>query len=62
MWQLKIPDSSEYRMPKIDRDTLIILPRTNIKIYKLENGKNYYCKFYVGNGFKKINQKDLRDV
>ena len=44
-------------MPKIDRDTLIILPRTNIKIYKLENGKNYYCKFYVGNGFKKIRSK-----
>ena len=26
-------------------------------IYKLENGKNYYCKFYVGNGFKNIRSK-----
>ena len=44
-------------MPKIDKSTLKILPRTNIQIYKLVNGKNYYCKFYVGSGFKNIKSK-----
>jgi len=44
-------------MPKINRDTLHTLARTNIQVYKVGNGKNYYCKFYVGSGHKKIKSK-----
>jgi len=39
-------------MPKINKETLKILPRTNIQIYKFEKGKNYYCQFYIGAGHK----------
>ena len=35
-------------MPKINKDSLKILPKTNIQIYKFEQGKNYYCHFYIG--------------
>ena len=44
-------------MPKINKDTLKILPRTNIQIYKFEKGKNYYCQFYIGSGHKKYPSK-----
>lgn len=39
-------------MPKINKETLKILPKTNIQIYKFEKGKNYYCQFYIGSGHK----------
>ena len=37
-------------MPKIDKKTLKILPRTNIRIYKFENRNTYFCSFYIGLG------------
>ena len=37
-------------MPKIDKKTLKILPRTNIRIYKFENRQTYFCSFYIGLG------------
>jgi len=37
-------------MPKIDKKTLKILPRTNIRIYKFENRHTYFCSFYIGLG------------
>ena len=39
-------------MPKINKDTLKILPRTKIWIYKFENKNTYFCRFYVGLGHK----------
>ena len=44
-------------MPKIDKKTLKVLPRTNIQIYKFEKGKTYFCRFFVGSGFKNKNSK-----
>ena len=44
-------------MPKIDKKTLKILPRTNIQVYKFQKGKNYYCQFYIGSGHKKYPSK-----
>ena len=39
-------------MPKINKDSLKILPRTKIWIYKFENKNTYFCRFYVGLGHK----------
>jgi len=39
-------------VPKINKDTLKILPRTKIWIYKFENKNTYFCRFYVGLGHK----------
>ena len=44
-------------MPKINKETLEILPRLNIQIYKYGNGKNYYCKFYIGAGHTNFKSK-----
>ena len=44
-------------MPKIKKETLQILPRLNIHIYKYGNGKNYYCKFYIGVGHANFKSK-----
>lgn len=35
-------------MPKIDKKTFKVLPRTNIQIYKFENKQTYFCRFYIG--------------
>ena len=35
-------------MPKINKSTLKMLPRNNIRIYKFENKQTYFCSFYVG--------------
>ena len=35
-------------MPKINKNTLKVLPRNNIRIYKFENKQTYFCSFYVG--------------
>ena len=35
-------------MPKINKQSLRKLPRTNIWIYKFEKGNVYFCRFYVG--------------
>ena len=35
-------------MPKIDKQTLKVLPRTNIQIYKFKNKNTYFCRFYIG--------------
>jgi len=39
-------------VPKINKDSLKILPRTKIWIYKFENKNTYFCRFYVGLGHK----------
>ena len=39
-------------MPKINKKTLTILPRHNIRIYKFENRHTYFCSFYIGLGHK----------
>ena len=41
-------------MPKIDKKTLKILPRTKVWIYKFEKKNTYFCRFYVGLGHKNI--------
>ena len=40
-------------MPKIDKNTLKILPKQKIRIYKFENKQTYTCSFYIGTGYKK---------
>jgi hypothetical protein len=40
-------------MPKINKSTIKILPRTKIRIYKFENKQTYFCSFYIGTGHKK---------
>ena len=42
--------AQKIKMPKIDKKTLKILPRTNIRIYKFENRNTYFCSFYIGLG------------
>lgn len=44
-------------MPKINKGTLVILTKLNIQIYKYGNGKNYYCKFYIGAGHANFKSK-----
>ena len=44
-------------MPKIDKKTLTVLPRTKIQIYKFEKGKVYFCRFFIGSGFKNYKSK-----
>ena len=44
-------------MPKVNKETFKILPKTNIQIYKFEQGKNYYCQFYIGSGHKGYSSK-----
>ena len=39
-------------MPKINKDSLKILTRTKIRIYKHENRNTYFCSFYIGLGHK----------
>ena len=43
-------------MPKINKDTLKILPRSNVWVYKFENKNTYFCRFYIG----KIHSKSGR--
>jgi hypothetical protein len=39
-------------MPKINKSTLKVLPRSNIRVYKFENKHTYFCSFYIGTGYK----------
>lgn len=39
-------------MPKIDKTSLKILPKTKIWIYKFQNKETYFCRFYIGLGHK----------
>ena len=39
-------------MPAIDKKTLTILPRHNIRIYKFKKRHTYFCSFYIGLGHK----------
>jgi len=39
-------------MPKIDKQSLKILPKTKIWIYKFQNKETYFCRFYIGLGHK----------
>ena len=40
-------------MSKIDKQTLKILPRTKISIYKFVNQNTYFCRFFVGRKYFK---------
>ena len=58
-------------MPKINKDSLKILPKNKIWIYKFENKNTYFCRFYIGLGHKKyksgkfektLKTKNIRDA
>jgi len=58
-------------MPKINKDSLKILTRTKIRIYKHENRNTYFCSFYIGLGHKNyksgkfektLKTKNIRDA
>ncbi|MCX7337458.1 MAG: hypothetical protein NTY78_04825 [Pelagibacterales bacterium] len=40
-------------MSKIDKQTLKILPKTKIRIYKFVNQNTYFCRFFVGRKYFK---------
>ena len=40
-------------MSKIDKQTLKILPRTKISVYKFVNQNTYFCRFFVGRKYFK---------
>ena len=40
-------------MSKIDKQTLKILPKTKIRIYKFLNQNTYFCRFFVGRKYFK---------
>jgi len=40
-------------MSKIDKQTLKILPRTRISVYKFVNQNTYFCRFFVGRKYFK---------
>ena len=47
-------------MPKIDKNTIKLLPKNrSLKIYKKENLPNYYCSFYVGSNIMKSGNKEM---
>lgn len=56
-------------MPKINKSTIKILPRTGIRIYKFENKNTYFCRFYVGTCHynsgkleKSLNTKNIKEA
>ena len=38
-------------MSKIDKQTLKILPRTKISVYKFVNQNTYFSRFFVGRNY-----------
>jgi len=47
-------------MSKIDKQTLKILPRTKISVYKFVNQNTYFCRFFVGRKYLKV--EDLKKL